>query len=323
MKAAYAIYTGRMHAENQAECQDFAMAYHDPNLSAIGVSDGCTNAEYGKEGAQLSVEAALEFVADTDNWHKPEREDIINSLVDAILAKFKASGYPIDELSATLCVAAIKADGEYLVISIGDSTVIAYNNKLEPMPMMKPYNSGNKSCTVFTKDREGCVEHGKVAYFNLDSGDFAGFAIYTDGCEGMFSKKLYEGGRLLRQAAAHTVLEDDPDYFTTLMRRIAETETNDDVSLAILLREDEALIQKAGKILREPEPDTDETQDTEPDPHPIMYRALLKALADHPMTPQELTNGGYVPSGKILETLMPLIKDNTIRWEDGAFYLSV
>ena len=46
---------------------------------------------------------------------------------------------------------------------------------------------------------------------------------------------------------------------------------------------------------------------------------ILRAVVAEPLTAQELVAGGHVRKGRVLENVLPLIRANRIRYEDGKF----
>ncbi|MEE5993170.1 MAG: protein phosphatase 2C domain-containing protein [Oscillospiraceae bacterium] len=53
-----------------------------------------------------------------------------------------------------------------------------------------------------------------------------------------------------------------------------------------------------------------------------MYRPLLRALLDAPRSAGELVESGYCPEGRILETILPLIREGHVVYQDGVFSAS-
>jgi len=322
MKTKFSFKQGKSHAKKNQLCQDYAGMYNNQLVSVIAVADGCSGAKFSREAAIINVEESISYFSNVKNWLKDSEEELIASLLDCIHARFQKSGLPIDELCATLCVVAVKADGEYMIVSIGDSTVIALEQHLEPLLLVEPFNGAKKSETLFTNDLESCLTYAQFRCNYLHAYHFSGFIIYTDGCERLFSRRLYQGGNLLKQISAHAVLDNDASHLQEMMNYTSNSYTEDDVSMAVVVMDNDSTIKDAKLLLnptKQPEPKqvTDEFSK-----YPVMYRAILKALSENPMTPEEFVEKGYISYGKVLETLTPLVKDHTIYWENQKFHIS-
>ena len=403
MKAGFGYVIGRRHAaETDPEmhiCQDLAAAYTDDEISVIAVADGKAGRNLpaaAVAAAQVNVETMIAFFRDPATWRIKEKNDFKDTalrMLDSSLETIAGGEeFAYEELRATVSAVAVRANGEFLAVSIGDGTIVAFDKDLQPHILIPPYREGPKNHTVYTNDPDGARKHIAVWGGTLRSSKYLSFAVYTDGADSL-TRKGEDGAKILRTAAACTLFGSGDEYIKQAISEIAENDTRDDVSLAVLTAETSEASVAAKKVILEQraakeaakakeqeaeapkveldkpaeEPQQPETQEAPataemPLPNPPMPEeapaeapaeapqeeaeapaepkasdaseldisvsadptpcetTILRAVYAEPLTAQELVAGGHVRKGRVLENVLPLIRANRIRYEDGKFH---
>lgn len=388
MKTGSGYVIGRRHAAEPDEemrlCQDFSATYQDDDVTIIAVADG----KAGRNTPQAAVAAAranvstmIAFLRAPSTWRIAEKNDFKNTaldMLDSALETAAAGGdFDYSELRATVSAVAVRTNGEFLAISIGDGTIVALDPEMNPSVLIPPFREGPRNHTVYTNDLDSAREHMAAWGGTLAQSNFVAFAAFTDGAD-YLTRRLNEGADILRTAAACTLFGSGDAYIREAIGEIAESHSRDDVSLAIVIDENPALYATAKTILLESraakeeaeraaakekaaeeaetaaeeiavpeeilsekvdemftvkpeEPAAEEelpnppmpteepplpVSDTDPTPAELV---VLRAVYAQPLSAKELVDGGYIRQGRVLESVLPLLRDRKIRYEDGKF----
>ena len=396
MKAGFGYQIGRRHAaETDPEmhvCQDLAAAYTDDEISVIAVADGKAGRNMpaaAVAAAQVNVDTMIAFFRDPATWSIKKKDDFkepaLRMLDSSLETVAGGEEFSYEELRATVSAVAVRKNGEFLAISIGDSSIVAFDQEMQPKMLIPPFREGLKNRTVYTNDPDGARKHIAVYGGTLRFSRFLAFAAFTDGADALM-RKAEEGAQILRTAAACTLYGSGDEYIQQAISEIAENDTRDDVALAVLTAESSEASVAARKVIleqrtvkeaekaeapeEEPKVDVEKpaetpenTETTEmPLPNPPMPEkpaeaeapaeeapkeepkaeekpaddaaeldipvnadptpcetTILRAVYAEPLTAQELVAGGHVRKGRVLENVLPLIRANRIRYEDGKF----
>ena len=400
MKAGFGYQIGRRHAAetdpDMHVCQDLAAAYTDDEISVIAVADGKAGRNLpaaAVAAARVNVDTLIAFFRDPATWRIKEKNDFKETALRMLDSSLEtvAGGeeFSYEELRATVSAVAVRANGEFLAVSIGDGSVVAFDQEMQPKMLIPPYREGPKNRTVFTNDPEGAKKHIAVYGGTLRFSKFLSFAVFTDGADSLM-RKAEEGAKILRTAAACTLFGSGDEFIRQAISEIAENDTRDDVALAVLTAETSEASVAAKKVILEqraaketvaeqkPEAETgaeapkvelekpaeEKTAEEKPEaaemplPNPPMPEeapaeaeapkeepkaeekpadsaaeldipvnaeptpfetTILRAVVAEPLTAQELVAGGHVRKGRVLENVLPLIRANRIRYEDGKF----
>lgn len=389
MKAGYGYTIGRRHAAEQDPelclCQDVAASYSDEDLTIIAVADG----KAGKNApaaavaaAQVNIDTIIAFFRDPATWRIAEKNDFKESALRMLEGSLEtvAGGeeFALSELRATISAVAVRSNGEFLALSIGDGTVVAFDQDLNPSVLIPPYREGGKNRTVYTNDPDGARDHMAAWGGTLDQSEFLAFALFTDGAD-YLTRRMVDGTGILRTAAACTLFGSGDEYIREAISEIAAEHSRDDVALAVVIdetedayavaknvllearaaKEDSDTAAEVQEILAEPidseayhdtfddaegfdeeledlphppmpeqlsEEDTDASEDAddfeeevfeaEPTPYEV---TVLRAVYAEPRTAQALVEEGCIPEGRVLETVIPLLRCRRIRYENGQF----
>lgn len=395
MKAGFGYQIGRRHsAETDPDmriCQDLAEAYTDDEIAIIAVADGKAGRNLpaaAVAAARVNIDTLIAFFRDPATWRIKEKNDFKETALRMLDSSLEtvAGGeeFSYEELRATVSAVAVRANGEFLAVSIGDGSVVAFDQEMQPKMLIPPYREGPKNRTVYTNDPEGAKKHIAVYGGTLRFSKFLSFAVFTDGADSLM-RKAEEGAKTLRTAAACTLFGSGDEFIRQAISEIAENDTRDDVALAVLTAETSEASVAAKKVILEqraakeaaaeqkPEAETEaEAPKVElekpaeekpeaaemPLPNPPMPEeapaeaeapaeepkaeekpadsaaeldipvnaeptpfetTILRAVVAEPLTAQELVAGGHVRKGRVLENVLPLIRANRIRYEDGKF----
>ena len=283
MKTGFGYVIGRRHAaETDPDlrlCQDLAECYSDEDVSIIAVADGKAGRNTpaaAAAAARVNVDTIIAFFRDPAIWRIAEKNDFkarALQMLDSSLETVAGGGeFQYEELRATVSAVAVRSNGEFLAISIGDGTVVAYNKEMQPSVLIAPYREGPKNRTVYTNDMDGADAHMAAWGGTLEQSNFLAFAVFTDGANHLTRSE--DGKTILRTAAACTLFGSGDEYITEAIGDIAAEHTRDDVSLAVMVDESDsafsaakiALLEaKAAKTAQaEEEPEAEESAETEP-----------------------------------------------------------
>ena len=283
MKTGFGYVIGRRHAaETDPDlrlCQDLAECYSDEDVSIIAVADGKAGRNTpaaAAAAARVNVDTIIAFFRDPAIWRIAEKNDFkarALQMLDSSLETVAGGGeFQYEELRATVSAVAVRSNGEFLAISIGDGTVVAYNKEMQPSVLIAPYREGPKNRTVYTNDMDGADAHMAAWGGTLEQSNFLAFAVFTDGANHLTRSE--DGKTILRTAAACTLFGSGDEYITEAIGDIAAEHTRDDVSLAVMVDESDsafsaakiALLEaKAAKSAQaEEEPEAEESAEIEP-----------------------------------------------------------
>lgn len=283
MKTGFGYVIGRRHAaETDPDlrlCQDLAECYSDEDVSIIAVADGKAGRNTpaaAAAAARVNVDTIIAFFRDPAIWRIAEKNDFkarALQMLDSSLETVAGGGeFQYEELRATVSAVAVRSNGEFLAISIGDGTVVAYNKEMQPSVLIAPYREGPKNRTVYTNDMDGADAHMAAWGGTLEQSNFLAFAVFTDGANHLTRSE--DGKTILRTAAACTLFGSGDEYITEAIGDIAAEHTRDDVSLAVMVDESDsafsaakiALLEaKAAKSAQaEEEPEAEEPAEIEP-----------------------------------------------------------
>ena len=261
MKVGFGYQIGKRHAaETDPEmhiCQDLAAVYSDEEISVIAVADGKAGRNMpaaAVAAAQVNVDTMIAFFRDPATWRIKGKNDFKETALRMLDSSLEtvAGGeeYAYEELRATVSAVAVRANGEFLAVSIGDGSVVAFDQELQPKMLIPPYREGAKNRTVYTNDAEGARAHIAVWGGTLKSSKFLAFAVFTDGADSLM-RRGKEGAQILRTAAACTLLGSGDKYIREAISEIAENDTRDDVSMAVLTAETSEGAVAAKKVILE------------------------------------------------------------------------
>ena len=413
MKTGFAYTIGRRHAAEQDPdlrlCQDLAGSYSDETVTIIAVADGKAGRympQAAVAAARANISTIIDFFRDPATWRIAEKNDFKNTalrmLDSALEAAAGSEGFRYEELRATISAVAVRSNGEFLALSVGDGTVVALDQELNPSVLIPPYREGQRGKTVYTNDPDGADAHISVWGGTVTQSNFLAFAVFTDGAD-YLTRHMADGTNVLRTAAACTLFGSGSEYIEQEITEIAKEHSKDDVALAVLSIETEnafaiaknvVIEARAAKAAQEaaaaeevdgdttteeelpappmPEEEVDPNADAEetaseesaqenaedgteesaepaaedvteepteeiseeiteeepapePEPEPVNTDPtpaevlVLRAVFARPLTADELVSEGIIRKGRILETVLPLIRAGRIRYENGRF----
>ena len=223
MKTGFGYVIGRRHAaETDPDlrlCQDLAECYSDEDVSIIAVADGKAGRNTpaaAAAAARVNVDTIIAFFRDPAIWRIAEKNDFkarALQMLDSSLETVAGGGeFQYEELRATVSAVAVRSNGEFLAISIGDGTVVAYNKEMQPSVLIAPYREGPKNRTVYTNDMDGADAHMAAWGGTLEQSNFLAFAVFTDGANHLTRSE--DGKTILRTAAACTLFGSGDEYIT-------------------------------------------------------------------------------------------------------------
>ena len=202
----------------------------------------------------MNIDAVIAFFRDPATWRIAEKNDFKETALRLIESALEtvAGGeeFRFEELRATVSAVAVRSNGEFLAISIGDGTVVALDRDLNPSVLIAPYREGSRNRTVYTNDLDGARAHMAAWGGTLTQSEFEAFAVFTDGADHL-TRSMVEGANILRTAAACTLFGSGDEYITEAISEIAEEHSRDDVALAVLTNENDEVYAVAKSVLLE------------------------------------------------------------------------
>lgn len=321
---------GRRHRSMAVENQDVINCYEDDRVMILAVADGCSSSECATPAAEATVAACIEFGMNPNIFEmkdKPLKDELLH-----ILDKhYYACKDPYDDLAATALVLIVnKISGQYLGLSVGDSSCIVLTDTLDPALLISPVNIlKQKDLTIFANSsyaaRSMQIERG-----SLSSG-IAGFIVLSDGADAILDQSHIDD---IQQLASLTVLSPDKAQ-TALCDYIEELSQNtaDDITIGITMRaDDNDLLRIAAATysseltvediqLREEIVPEEEPEQSVPESAPA---ESLIVFLKNPRTAEELLIAGYVKNGKELLTMLyPYLRDGLIHYKEHHFCSAV
>ena len=244
MKTGFAYTIGRRHAAEQDPdmrlCQDLAGSYSDENVTVIAVADGKAGRympQAAVAAARANIAAIIDFFREPATWRIAEKNDFKNTALRMLDSALEAAagndGFRYEELRATISAVAVRSNGEFLALSVGDGTVVALDQELNPSVLIPPYREGLRGKTVFTNDPDGANAHISVWGGTIEQSGFLAFAVFTDGAD-YLTRHMADGTNVLRTAAACTLFGSGSEYIEQEITEIAKEHSKDDVALAVL-----------------------------------------------------------------------------------------
>lgn len=333
MKISSACCIGNKNRDRDRECQDYVSVYNDDKIAVIAVADGASKANVGGHiASKLSAQLGVECMRLENFWEaarEGRKKDFFNMFAEYISPTFHECKHDINYLCSTLTMVAVRTDGSYLIMSIGDGAVVAFDQDLNPHVMVRPYNiGGEKNRTIFTINRTRYLEEGVLKIGNIYSEEILGFSAITDGAEYLIDY-LYNGGMRFRKIAAAMYGEAGDDYVEELVNWLVERdEKSDDTTLAIMMDDEADIAEFAQNVLSNPtyyggrRSDEEVKVNIPMDMIRPMHQPIVIALLERSLTAQELVNEGYCLYGHVLETMRQLIEDNIVVQENNVFRLS-
>ena len=391
MKAGFGYIIGRSHAEEPDEamriCQDVADSYVDDDIAIIAVADGKAGKNLpgaAVSAARASIDTLIAFFRDPATWHIREKaqfkETALRMLESSLEIIAGGEEYTFEELRSTISAVAVRTNGEYLAVSIGDGAILAFDQEMNPKILVAPYREDAKNHTVYTNDIDGARAHMVVRGGSLRKSQYIAFAAFTDGANALV-RRMPDGVDLLRTAAACTIVGSGDEIIDKIITNISQNYSRDDVSLAVLGADTQEAFAAAKAIIKErqkrsaqeaeeeapaeepqettapaaeeqpeapaeeqtaapaEEPAAEPEQPAEPEETPEapaeektagepsddyvptpLEATVLRAVFAEPQTAESLVKNGHVLRGRVLETVLPLIRASRIRYEDGKFF---
>lgn len=313
--------------------QDKINLYQDDRVAVIALADGASASEVGKEAAELTTSACIEFGKNGRIWDMSKKEQS-DELLRVLDKNYLAAPFPYDRLTATMVMVAVnKVSNNFIAISIGDCSALMIDKQLNGSVFISPVNLFfKKNVTVFANGSTAS-KFLKIEWGSIN--DIAGFALLTDGAE-----KFMEEGKQkdIRRLAALTVLS--PKKAQTELEEYVTDQlsegTNDDITLSIIMPADDEELTCISKAelgitddcecyAEEPEEDNvdykDETcaEGIDESPHNVRSTTLLAFLAE-PKDPEELILAGFVSrNSELLTILYPYLRDGVVKLDDHKF----
>lgn len=247
------LQKGVSHVQNGTNCQDSVLIFENEDCIVAALADGLGSLKYSEVAAQTATDTVCKCFAELNNPLEQfeTKEDLAKHILDAVVMSIQEKtvemGVPLNEMDCTLMfVYVLKSTNCAIIGRLGDSAVCVIAD-----PKSIAINDGNKSANgtnaILDKD---AVEHFEIQILDLDKNNVYGFVLSSDGLE----NELYMKGSDHVNKTAELYFNawftaDDP--VTVIVDRISKlteiegTPFDDDISVAVLSRANEAIILPA------------------------------------------------------------------------------
>ena len=324
-----ALNAGITHIQENTPCQDyiiFKAADSRSPVNCTSIADGCSGAKEPLVAAEINCRGSIDFFADLRNWNLDEKK-LTNRYVEYLIECLENSGKDYDQLAATVAAVAIRDNGDYIAVSLGDCTIISFDNDFSPNVFCEPFTEID-GATHFTNQYDEAIRTLLVRRGNINTESITGFALFTDGCI-CLTKELLSGGKTLRDMALFTADDNTSSVLSDHIAYITANKTHDDAAIALMLTDqsrDRAKSLLSSRMERQRLIDiglnAERTERGSFSGQPPMYDYILPALNNSPLTAEELVNAGVCQNGKVLSTMKPLVEMELVTYTGGKFVLS-
>lgn len=186
-KMSGCYHKGRGHARMKLPCQDRIAALSKKGVRVAALADGAGSASYSREGAQLVVTYATEYITEHfDEMLASTTAGVVKKgLLDHLRKRLEeeacALGCAFEALASTLLFAAVKKD-RFLIGHLGDG-VIGYLKDGRIHVASAPDNGEYANTTYFVTSASAYARL-RLIKGRLDEID--GFVLMSDGCAESF-----------------------------------------------------------------------------------------------------------------------------------------
>lgn len=343
-KAACIYKQGQRNNQYGRECEDYAKVYQDNNYIIMAIADGATAASHARKAAEINVKTFINIFRQDYFWNIENSASLKKHLLNEINNKFKDTRWNIRDLSATLTGVAInKRNGDVIIISIGDGTVVLLDADHEAFRFVSPLNiNGDLDKTYFTNQLEliNSNEGNVVKMINLNMENnsvealrrITGFTIFSDGGDTIFTKYFGKGAEFIKRIAEEVWINGDNSYMEKCAEDIAGNYTNDDISIATIVTDYATDIKITHNIVVHEETTADcavETgeidvdipiEEKTPDDTMMSFEHyLVNEISKKSRTVEELAEAGIGDENRILKMVLPALKSGRIIYKNGKF----
>lgn len=238
-KMSGCYHKGRGHAKMKMPCQDRIAAFSRKGVKVVALADGAGSAAYSREGAQLVVTCATEYVAEhfdemiSSTTAGAVKKGLLDDLRARLAELSEELGCDFASLASTLLFAAVKKD-KFILGHLGDG-VIGYLKGDEIKVASKPDNGEYANTTYFVTSRSA---YAKIRLIKGSLGEIDGFVLMSDGC----AESFYYGqeNRLVPVTARilkwNCILNNREfkKILSQMFREIIVKKTTDDCSMIML-----------------------------------------------------------------------------------------
>lgn len=247
------LQKGVSHVQNGTNCQDSVLIFENEDCIVAALADGLGSLKHSEVAAQTATETVCKCFSKLNSPLEQfeTKEDLAKHILDAAVMSIQKKAIemdvPLNEMDCTLMFVCVLKSTNYAIIGrLGDSAVCVIAD-----PKSIAINDGNKSANgtnaILDKD---AVEHFEIQILDLDKNNVYGFVLSSDGLENeLYMKGSDHVNKIAELYFNAWFTADDPvtviaDRISKLTE-IAGTPFDDDISVAVLSRADEAIILPA------------------------------------------------------------------------------
>lgn len=191
MRASAVALPGKAHLAAGCPCEDIIIMHESAGFCFYGLADGQSRKKHCKEGAEISLSAAAEYISASgiDSWHcEPYQHRLQHGLVKNIQTALRreaaACSCDLLEFGSTLAALAVEpCSGRYVLVHLGDGRVVGICSTGKARDLSPPENGLclNQAWLTASPDAEKHLRGyvGSIANYRR-------IIIMSDGADGMF-----------------------------------------------------------------------------------------------------------------------------------------
>ena len=237
----YVPMTGVNHQKMNQPCEDIISGVVTDHFACIVCADGAGTAKYAKEGAEVVVNTAKEWLTDYGETlffenAQTVKEKILEEVQWNLQLKAQEKECDTDELAATFMF--IASDGNHLMVAnIGDGIIGMIDNDNKARVIMNAEKGRFVNETFFVTNNDA-IDHFRVQCLNFNPN--ASYFLLTDGTtdclydkrNNSFAKMLFVFNDWLKRFDRRFVF----DYIRKAMYSFFPYNTTDDCAIGFLLK---------------------------------------------------------------------------------------
>lgn len=234
IKISTAVQTGISHIQEGRPCQDYVATADFESNRCVAIADGAGGITHSEIGARLITKwAAQTFSQNFEDWFVLSEEQLKATLLDQS-REYLSTQFSDVQADCTLLIFAVKEDGRYLWVHIGDGVILGVyphrNVVLSP-----PENGDEPNQTFFLSGRDA------ISHMRCEKGrikDLRSVMLCSDGIsDTLWNPKTDTFASAVTLLSEWQTAEDEKIIGQVLERELNETfreHTKDDMSIALI-----------------------------------------------------------------------------------------
>ena len=256
---AGASVTGRSHERAGVDCQDawalFRATQDKSEVLAACICDGAGSAAKSRDGARLTSWIVSYWLAKRFEHALDDPDaaavELVQEAKESLECTAGRSGTSISDYACTIVAVAVRGDGHWLAVHLGDGGIIGQFDQTL-LQVSAPQKGEFANVTYFITDEDASEN---IELRSSTRGTFPenpqGFALFSDGLEGsLVSRHTGEAASAVATMLAwhHRVCEDEVSQaIEANLNDVFRTQTGDDCTLVLIGRRPDTIEEEEEK----------------------------------------------------------------------------